>query len=260
MRGGKILERSVTKRAIFSVRRAVVFAGLCGLLVACSTGSRFTQQVFSTIIPKQPPKASDERLALANLLPLSTAGSSMAADAARGQILEPDPAGYDKEGMASWYGLNFHGRRTANGETFSRSELTAAHLSLPLPSYVRVTNLANNRSIILRVNDRGPYVGNRLLDVSEQAAELLAFQRKGSTPVRVQYIGRAPKNTDDAAMLLASYRGPTLPVVDPMAFAEAESATTIDTAAISALNRLVNGYAVENRIQVAFQVADQAEH
>ena len=158
VRGGKIFDRSVTRRAIFSVRRAVVFAGVCALLVACSTGSRFTQQVFSTIIPKQPPRASDERLAMADLLPLSTAGSSMAADAARGQILEPDPAGYDKEGMASWYGLNFHGRRTANGETFSRSELTAAHLNLPLPSYIRVTNLSNNRSIILRVNDRGPYV------------------------------------------------------------------------------------------------------
>jgi peptidoglycan lytic transglycosylase len=250
----------VTRRAVFTVRRAVIFAGLCGVLVACSTGGgRLTQQVFSTIIPKQPPLASEERLALADLLPLSNAGTSMAADAARGQILEPDPAGYDKDGMASWYGLNFHGRRTANGETFSRSELTAAHLSLPLPSYVRVTNLANNRSIILRVNDRGPYVGRRLLDVSEQAAELLAFQRKGSTHVRVQYIGRAPKGVDDAAMLLASYRGPTLPVADPLAFTEGEQSATIDNAAISALDRLVNDHAVENRIQVAFQVADQAE-
>jgi rare lipoprotein A len=249
----------VTIRALFSVRRAVVFVGLCGVLVACSTGSRLSQQVFSTIIPKQPPQASAERLALADLLPLSTAGTSMAADAARGQIMEPDPTGYDNEGMASWYGLNFHGRRTANGETFSRSELTAAHLSLPLPSYVRVTNLSNNRSIILRVNDRGPYVGNRLLDVSEQAAELLAFQRKGSTHVRVQYIGRAPKGVDDAAMLLASYRGPTLPVADPMAYAAVEQPAAIDNAAITALDRLVNDHAVENRILVAFQVAAQAE-
>jgi rare lipoprotein A (peptidoglycan hydrolase) len=251
----------VTRRAIFTARRAVIFAGICGVLVACSTGGgRLTQQVFSTIIPKQPPKASVERLAMADLMTVSSAGASMAADAARGQILEPDPTAYDKEGMASWYGLNFHGRRTANGETFSRSELTAAHLSLPLPSYVRVTNLSNDRSIILRVNDRGPYVGKRLLDVSEQAAELLAFHRKGSTPVRVQYIGRAPKGVDDAAMLLASYRGPTLPVGDPMAFTEVEErAATIDNAAISALNRLVNEHAVENRIQVAFQVAAQAE-
>jgi rare lipoprotein A len=251
----------VTHRAIFSVRRAVVFAGLCGVLVACSAGGHLTQQMFSTIIPKQPPRASAERLAMADLLPLSSEGSSMAADAARGQIMEPDPAGYDKEGMASWYGLNFHGRRTANGETFSRSELTAAHLSLPLPSYVRVTNLANNRSIILRVNDRGPYVGHRLLDVSEQAAELLAFHRKGSTPVRVQYIGRAPKNVDDAAMLLASYRGPTLPVADPMAFADIEQQpAAIDNDAIAALNRLVNEHAVENRILVAFQVAGKAKN
>ena len=106
----------------------------------------------------------------------------MAADAARGQIMEPDPTGYDNEGMASWYGLNFHGRRTANGETFSRSELTAAHLSLPLPSYVRVTNLSNNRSIILRVNDRGPYVGN-----SEAARRVRAGGRTPCVPTEGEH-------------------------------------------------------------------------
>ena len=177
---------------------------------------------------------------------------------AREPAAEPRPVQV-LHGKAVWYGGRWHGRRTASGERFNKHALTAAHRSLPLGTRIRVINLENQRSVILRVNDRGPYVGRRLLDVSEQAAELLAFQRKGSTHVRVQYIGRAPKGVDDAAMLLASYRGPTLPVADPMAFTEAEQAATIDSAAISALNRLVNEHAVENRIQVAFQVADQAE-
>jgi len=238
----------------------LVFAGLCGLLVACSASSGvFSPQIFSTVIPKQPPRVSEERLAMADFQPAPEAGSVVAADAARGAALEPDPDGYNRVGMASWYGLRFHGRPTANGETFNRTELTAAHLSLPLPSYVRVTNIDNDRSIVLRVNDRGPYAGNRLIDVSEQAAELLAFQRKGLTRVRVEYVGPASEDTDDAAMLLASYRGPTLPVTDPVAFTQAEEKPVLGRGAVAALRRLVHGQAAHDRIFVAFQVADQAE-
>lgn len=247
------------KRQALSVQRALVFATLCGVLVACSAGSSVfvPQDVFSTIIPKRQ-RVSDERIAMADFEPAPAAGSLVAADAARGASLEPDPDGYDRKGMASWYGLRFHGRQTANGETFNRAELTAAHLSLPLPSYVRVTNLDNDRSIVLRVNDRGPYAGNRLIDVSEQAAELLAFQRKGLTRVRVQYVGPAPENVDDAAMLLASYRGPTLPVTDVVAFTTDEP-QTLGSGAARALKKLVRGQAAHDRIFVAFQVADQAE-
>ena len=103
---------------------------------------------------------------------------------------EFDP-NYDQVGIASWYGSDFHGHATANGETFDRHELTAAHPTLPLPSIVRVTNLANHREVELRVNDRGPFVGDRLIDLSQAAARELGFERQGLARVRVQFVGLA---------------------------------------------------------------------
>jgi rare lipoprotein A len=99
---------------------------------------------------------------------------------------QPD---YDEAGIASWYGAKFHGRLTANGEVFDRNKLTAAHPTLPLPTQVRVTNLENGRSVVLRVNDRGPFVGNRIIDLSERAAEVLGFRGKGLANVQVTYLG-----------------------------------------------------------------------
>ena len=101
-----------------------------------------------------------------------------------------DP-GYDRVGVASWYGASFHGRATANGEVFDRDELTAAHPTLPLPSLVRVTNLANRRQVELRVNDRGPFVGDRVIDVSQGAARALGFERQGLARVRVEFVDLA---------------------------------------------------------------------
>ncbi len=98
---------------------------------------------------------------------------------------------YRAEGKASWYGGNFHGRITASGEKFDARALTAAHPTLPLLSYVRVTNLQNQRSLVVRVNDRGPFRGNRLIDVSVRAATLLGFYDQGVARVRVEYVGRA---------------------------------------------------------------------
>lgn len=116
---------------------------------------------------------------------------------------------YDSTGAASWYGPNFHGRQTANGEIFDQNAISAAHPTLPLPSYVRVTNLENNRSIMVRVNDRGPFVAGREIDLSKRAAEMLGYTHKGVTRVRVKYIDRAPLEGDDTRMLLASYNSPT---------------------------------------------------
>jgi rare lipoprotein A len=113
---------------------------------------------------------------------------------------------YTKEGLASWYGSNFHGRLTANGEVFDRASIAAAHTTMPLPSYARVTNMQNGHSMIVRVNDRGPYHGNRVIDVSERAAEALGFRRSGTAPVRVEYVGRASTNGSDDRILLASLR------------------------------------------------------
>ncbi|WP_461353676.1 septal ring lytic transglycosylase RlpA family protein [Bradyrhizobium sp. USDA 4454] len=113
---------------------------------------------------------------------------------------------YRAEGMASWYGDDFHGRLTANGEVFDMGSLTAAHPTLPMPSYARVTNLSNGRSLVVRVNDRGPYHGNRLIDVSNKAAELLEFKGNGVAHVRVEYVGRAPLEGSDDRQLMATLR------------------------------------------------------
>lgn len=100
---------------------------------------------------------------------------------------------YRETGVASWYGPDFHGRPTANGETFDQHALSAAHTTLPLPSLVRVTNLENGRAMTLRVNDRGPFVDGRIIDVSRAAARELGFISQGTARVRVEYVGAAPR-------------------------------------------------------------------
>lgn len=98
---------------------------------------------------------------------------------------------YDRIGMASWYGPNFHGRPTANGEIFDQYAMTAAHTTLPIPSIVEVTNLENGRSVIVRVNDRGPFVDDRIIDLSRAAAAELGYIGRGLARVRVRYLGPA---------------------------------------------------------------------
>ena len=102
-----------------------------------------------------------------------------------------DPT-YDQVGIASWYGVDFHGRKTANGEIYDSGALTGSHVTLPLPSYVYVTNLENGRTIMVRLNDRGPFVEGRIIDLSKRAAELLLMKTKGLARVRVRYAGTAP--------------------------------------------------------------------
>jgi rare lipoprotein A len=113
---------------------------------------------------------------------------------------------YTSIGMASWYGAAFHGRRTANGEVYDMASLTAAHPTMPLPSYARVTNLSNGYSVIVRVNDRGPYHGGRVMDVSSRAADMLGFKGAGTAKIKVEYVGRAPLEGSDDATLMASLR------------------------------------------------------
>jgi len=112
---------------------------------------------------------------------------------------------YDKQGVASWYGPQFHRRMTSNGEWFDMAKLTAAHATLPLPCYVKVTNLDNGKQVVVRVNDRGPFVGTRVIDLSKGAADVLGYRNKGTASVRVQYIGPAPIN-DNGSHLLAMNR------------------------------------------------------
>ncbi|WP_313526965.1 septal ring lytic transglycosylase RlpA family protein [Shinella sp.] len=136
----------------------------------------------------------------------------------RGKWYKPkEEPGYNKTGLASWYGSAFHGRRTANGEVYDRYHLSAAHPTFPLPSYARVTNMENGTSVIVRVNDRGPYHEGRVIDVSSKTADLLDMKRTGTAKVRVQYVGKAPLEGNDMPYLMASYvtKGSRVPAVDP---------------------------------------------
>ncbi|RWP41070.1 MAG: septal ring lytic transglycosylase RlpA family protein [Mesorhizobium sp.] len=112
---------------------------------------------------------------------------------------------YAKKGLASWYGEAFHGRLTANGEVYDMTHLTGAHPTMPLPSYARVTNLKTGSSVVVRVNDRGPYHDGRIIDVSKRAAEMLDYANIGTAKVKVEYVGRAPLHGNDEQYLMASY-------------------------------------------------------
>ncbi len=129
---------------------------------------------------------------------------------ANGRLYVPTPEpGYAETGQASWYGPQFHGRRAANGEIFDQEAMTAAHPTLPLNSLVQVTNLENGREIMLRVTDRGPFVDERLIDLSHGAAQVLGFERAGGARVHVRYLGPAPRRvTVETASALPS-SGPT---------------------------------------------------
>ncbi len=122
---------------------------------------------------------------------------------------------YVEEGVASWYGPGFHGKQTANGEPYDMNVLTAAHRTLPMPSFVRVTNLENGRAVVLRVNDRGPFSKDRIIDVSRRGAQLLGFHDKGTTRVRVEILpeesqiakARAITNSGEMPEVTAAPRG-----------------------------------------------------
>jgi rare lipoprotein A len=130
---------------------------------------------------------------------------------------------YDETGIGSWYGEQFHAKVTANGEIFDMNEVTAAHPTLPMPSLVRVTNLENGRSIVVRVNDRGPYVNGRIIDLSRRSAQLLGFERQGTARVRVQYIGPAPLAGGETMVASRSVGGDERPAAAPRATVSAEA-------------------------------------
>jgi rare lipoprotein A len=118
----------------------------------------------------------------------------------RGRWYHPvDDPRYEEVGLASWYGDRFHGRPTATGERFDMNAMTAAHKTLPLPGLVEVTNLENGRTVVLRVNDRGPFVDARIIDLSRAAARELGLLERGVGRVRVRYLGRAPRLSQQRA-------------------------------------------------------------
>lgn len=195
-------DRSVARSA--SIRKAVVnigFAAGCLAVAGCNANTKTTSLE---------PKTSTIAIASTDAGKKGPIIGKPYKVANRWYTPAHDPH-YKAVGMASWYGAAFHGRMTASGETFDTASITVAHPTLPMPSYVKVTNLKNGRSIIARVNDRGPFSRRRLVDVSARVASLLDFKRSGSARVSVEYVGEAPMDVDDTAQLLATYSEPGKP-------------------------------------------------
>jgi peptidoglycan lytic transglycosylase len=189
---------------VIRAARGAAAVALFLVLANCASSDKFAARVD----PKYGVSSSPRVVALGDPVPKGGGTYRVGKPytvAGRVYVPEEDP-NYREEGMASWYGDDFHGRLTANGEVFDMTSLTAAHPTLPIPSYARVTNMRNGKSLIVRVNDRGPYHGNRLIDVSNKAAELLEFKSNGVARVRVEYVGRAPLEGSDDRQLMATLR------------------------------------------------------
>ncbi|MGO8913070.1 MAG: septal ring lytic transglycosylase RlpA family protein [Bradyrhizobium sp.] len=187
----------------FGAARGVAAAAACLVLANCSSSG-----LSSRVDPKYGVSSSPRVVALGDPVPKGGGTYRIGKPyIVAGRIYVPEEdVNYREEGLASWYGDDFHGRLTANGEIFDMASLSAAHPTLPMPCYARVTNLSNGKSLIVRVNDRGPYHGNRLMDVSSRAAELLEFKGNGVARVRVEYVGRAPLEGSDDRQLMATLR------------------------------------------------------
>jgi rare lipoprotein A len=184
--------RKFTGASLTGIARSAALALGCLALAHCSAGSKYNERVVADGEPV-PKGGGNYQVGK----PYNINGRT---------YVPNDNPSYRAEGIASWYGPDFHGRSTANGELYDMHAISAAHTTMPLPSYARVTNLDNGRSIIVRVNDRGPYMRNRIIDLSIGTAKALDFYGHGLARVRVEYVGRAPLEGSDDAMLLATLR------------------------------------------------------
>ena len=184
--------------------RGAAAVAACLMLANCASSGKFA----SRVDPKYGVSSSPRVVAFGEPVPKGGGVYRVGKPyTVAGRVYVPEEdVNYREDGLASWYGDDFHGRLTANGEVFDMGSLTAAHPTLPMPCYARVTNLSNAKSLVVRVNDRGPYHGNRLIDVSNKAAELLEFKGNGVAHVRVEYVGRAPLEGSDDRQLLATLR------------------------------------------------------
>lgn len=202
--------------AIADMKRSAVLTGMLvsvGLLVSGCQGGRSPVQEMADISTTV---KFDSKTFGVPASPRVTTSKNIRKGGGRSQVGKPykvrgkwyypkDEPGYVNTGISSWYGPNFHGRLTANGEIYDMYGLSAAHKTFPLPSYAMVTNMENGNRVMVRVNDRGPYAHGREIDVSSQAADLLDFKTAGTAKVKVEYVGRAPLEGDDTQMLMASF-------------------------------------------------------
>lgn len=184
--------------------RFAAVAGSCLALAQCGSATKLTNK----LDPKYGVSASPRVVQSGEAVPKGGGTFRVGRPyTVAGRMYVPEEnLNYRAEGLASWYGDDFHGRLTANGEVFDMTSISAAHPTMPMPSYARVTNTHNGKSLIVRVNDRGPYHGNRVIDVSHRAAKLLEFDGRGTARVRVEYVGRASLDGSDDRQLLATLR------------------------------------------------------
>src|SRR5262245_55869855 len=189
---------------LFCAARFAAVGSACLMLAACGAASKLTNR----LDPKYGVSASPRVVESGEPVPKGGGTYRVGRPyTVAGRLYVPEEdRNYSAIGLASWYGDDFHGRQTANGEVFDMTSISAAHPTLPMPSYARVTNLTNGKSLIVRVNDRGPYHANRVMDVSYRAAKLLEFERSGTARVRVDYGGRAPLDGSDDRQPMATFR------------------------------------------------------
>lgn len=200
--------------------RGALILGLFSLLAACSTaggvsvgGSRGEDRL---------PVVKD---------PAPIVSGTMRPYQVRGRWYTPkEQPDYEEVGMASWYGDAFNGRPTSTGERFDMHALTAAHKTLPLPGLVEVTNLDNGRRLVVRINDRGPFVDSRIIDLSREAANELGMLSQGVGRVRVRYLGRAPQQ--GGGTLLRASAPVSAPVSRPVSVAAAPVAPAVEEVSI----------------------------
>ncbi|WP_313009817.1 septal ring lytic transglycosylase RlpA family protein [Brevundimonas vesicularis] len=207
--------------------RGALILGLFSLLAACSTvGGAGVRETVAGRGEDRPPVVKD---------PAPIVSGTMRPYQVRGRWYTPkEQPDYEEVGMASWYGDAFNGRPTSTGERFDMHALTAAHKTLPLPGLVEVTNLENGRRLVVRINDRGPFVDSRIIDLSREAASELGMLSQGVGRVRVRYLGRAPQQ-GGGTLLRASAPTPrgavpasppvSAPVITPAPVAVAEVTT-----------------------------------
>ena len=185
--------------------KGACIVALLPLMAACATGARSPGGTRIPVVADPAPIVS----------------GTMRPYQIRGRWYHPaEQPNYDEIGLASWYGDQFNGRPTATGERFDMYAMTAAHKTLPLPGLVEVTNLANGRSVVLRVNDRGPFVDNRIIDLSRGAADQLGLLQRGVGEVRVRYLGRAPRLGSGQSVQYAAAAAPAPAAPRPQPVAE----------------------------------------
>jgi len=234
--------------------RLATAAAALALLAACSAPAPRATPARPETVPGTPPgDASQVPDAVPRAEPRSASGNPPFYEVlGQRYVLLPSAANYVERGVASWYGPTFHGKSTSSGEPYDMYGMTAAHKTLPIPCYARVTNLANGRSVIVRINDRGPFVANRLIDLSWTAAAKLDMLRNGTAFVEVQtLLPGAPLSAPDSSAAVTAPAPAAEAISVPATAAPAIGAARVLTLQVGAYTSAANAQHVLARLQTA---------